>query len=104
MLAAIASFVKSCPRNPLAPCLFIAPCPSRPKPSFQPDSLVEFIPLQLATLVDAAPVGEDWLHEIKNDGYRTGARLVLPGVHMAKSSENDMRRWLCICPLILHSL
>jgi bifunctional non-homologous end joining protein LigD len=30
---------------------------------------------QLATLVTAAPAGEDWLHEIKLDGYRTIARI-----------------------------
>jgi bifunctional non-homologous end joining protein LigD len=29
-----------------------------------------FIPPQLATLVDAPPQGEGWLHEIKFDGYR----------------------------------
>ena len=26
--------------------------------------------VQLATLADAVPEGEDWLHEIKFDGYR----------------------------------
>ncbi len=30
---------------------------------------------ELATLVDAAPDGDDWLHEIKLDGYRILARL-----------------------------
>jgi bifunctional non-homologous end joining protein LigD len=30
----------------------------------------KFIPPQLATLVDAVPAGNDWLHEIKFDGYR----------------------------------
>ena len=30
---------------------------------------------QLATLVKAAPVGDDWLHELKYDGYRIGLRL-----------------------------
>jgi bifunctional non-homologous end joining protein LigD len=30
---------------------------------------------QLATLVDEAPAGEDWLHEMKFDGYRILARL-----------------------------
>lgn len=30
---------------------------------------------QLATLVDAAPAGDEWLHEIKFDGYRMIARL-----------------------------
>ncbi|MBP0595581.1 DNA ligase D [Paraburkholderia sp. LEh10] len=30
---------------------------------------------QLATLVDSAPAGEDWLYEIKFDGYRVLARI-----------------------------
>ena len=30
---------------------------------------------QLATLVDKAPAGDEWLHEIKFDGYRILARL-----------------------------
>lgn len=38
-------------------------------------ALPKFVPPQLATLVDAAPVGEDWLHEIKFDGYRILCRL-----------------------------
>jgi bifunctional non-homologous end joining protein LigD len=31
--------------------------------------------VELATLVDAAPPGDDWLHEIKFDGYRMLCRL-----------------------------
>jgi bifunctional non-homologous end joining protein LigD len=31
--------------------------------------------LQLATLVDAAPKGDQWLHEMKFDGYRIAAEL-----------------------------
>ena len=30
---------------------------------------------QLTELVDAAPEGDQWLHEIKFDGYRIHARL-----------------------------
>lgn len=30
---------------------------------------------ELATLVDAAPAGDDWVHEIKLDGYRVLARI-----------------------------
>jgi len=30
----------------------------------------------LASLVEAAPDGPSWLHEIKFDGYRAGARLL----------------------------
>lgn len=33
--------------------------------------LPKFIPTMQPTLVDAAPEGSDWLHEIKYDGYRT---------------------------------
>jgi ATP-dependent DNA ligase len=35
----------------------------------------EWIPPQLTQLVDAAPEGDQWLHEIKFDGYRMHARL-----------------------------
>src|ERR1700739_2468945 len=38
-------------------------------------ALPEWIPPQLAQLVDAAPEGDEWLHEIKFDGYRMHARL-----------------------------
>jgi ATP-dependent DNA ligase len=37
--------------------------------------LPEWVPPQLTQLVDAAPEGDDWLHEIKFDGYRMHARL-----------------------------
>jgi bifunctional non-homologous end joining protein LigD len=40
--------------------------PSAPLPPYAP---------QLATLVKAAPQGDVWLHELKYDGYRIGARL-----------------------------
>src|SRR6185437_14928520 len=36
----------------------------------------EFRPPQLALLVDKAPAGKDWVHEIKFDGYRTQAQIV----------------------------
>jgi DNA ligase D-like protein (predicted ligase) len=38
-------------------------------------SLTEWIRPQLTQLVDAAPDGPEWLHEIKFDGYRMHARL-----------------------------
>ena len=33
-------------------------------------AMPEFVPPQLATLVDKPPSGEEWLHELKFDGYR----------------------------------
>src|SRR5215831_225582 len=38
-------------------------------------ALPDFIPPELATLVDKAPEGDRWLHEIKLDGYRIACRL-----------------------------
>ena len=35
---------------------------------------LSFIDFQLPTLVDDPPEGDDWIHEIKYDGYRTAAR------------------------------
>jgi ATP-dependent DNA ligase len=40
-----------------------------------PPALLQWIRPQLTQLVDAAPDGPDWLHEIKYDGYRMHARL-----------------------------
>ncbi len=38
-------------------------------------SLPDFVPPQLTTLVQTAPEGDAWLHEIKLDGYRVLARI-----------------------------
>ncbi|GAA3766562.1 DNA ligase D [Terriglobus aquaticus] len=38
------------------------------------ESLPEFLKPQLATEVEDPPAGEDWLHELKLDGYRMQAR------------------------------
>ena len=39
-------------------------------PGVQKAPMPEFIPPQLATLVDKPPSGEAWFHELKLDGYR----------------------------------
>jgi ATP-dependent DNA ligase len=38
-------------------------------------ALLDWIRPQLTELVDAAPHGDDWLHEIKYNGYRMHERL-----------------------------
>ncbi|HTI88562.1 MAG TPA: DNA ligase D [Alphaproteobacteria bacterium] len=38
-------------------------------------ALPDFVPPELATLVDAPPVGGRWIHEVKLDGYRFYARI-----------------------------
>ena len=37
--------------------------------------LPEIMPFQLATLTDQSPVGDEWLHEIKLDGFRMQCRI-----------------------------
>jgi bifunctional non-homologous end joining protein LigD len=44
-------------------------------PGARPAALPKFVPPELATLVDQAPSGEGWLHEMKYDGYRILARI-----------------------------
>jgi bifunctional non-homologous end joining protein LigD len=39
------------------------------------DTLASFLEPELALLVDEAPGGDDWLHEIKFDGYRALCRI-----------------------------
>jgi ATP-dependent DNA ligase len=41
----------------------------------KPAPLRDRVAPQLTQLVDAAPHGDKWLHEIKFDGYRMHARL-----------------------------
>jgi bifunctional non-homologous end joining protein LigD len=62
--------------------------PPRTK-SGKPSPLPDFIPPELATLVDQAPAGDDWLHEIKLDGYRTAARIEAGKVRMLTRSGLD---------------
>ena len=61
----------------------------------------KFISPQLATLVDKPPEGQDWLHEIKYDGYRilafkNGSNVVL------KSRTN--KDWSTDFPSIVHAV
>jgi len=53
----------------------------------QPD----WVAPQLTQLVDAAPDGDGWLHEIKYDGYRMHARS-LP-------TAATRRRWCSSCSI-----
>src|SRR5690625_4670684 len=73
-----------------------APESAAEKPSRQRDAakLPAFVAPQLASLADKAPEGEDWLHEIKYDGYRllaavSGGRVVL----YTRSGQDWTRRF-----------
>src|SRR6201988_2729545 len=55
-------------------------------------ALPEWIPPQLTQLVDAAPEGDEWLHEIKFDGYRMHARLDRGTVRLLTRTGLDWTR------------
>jgi bifunctional non-homologous end joining protein LigD len=60
---------------------------ARPRvdPAFPPT----WIKPQLAKLVEKAPDGPDWLHELKLDGYRMHARLDAGRVQILTRRGND---------------
>src|SRR5712671_4747551 len=67
------------------------------EPAFPP----AWIKPQLAKLVERAPDGPDWLHEIKFDGYRMHARLDAGRVQILTRRGND---WTDKYPAIAKSI
>ena len=69
---------------------------SPPAPGAVPDDgAPSFVSPQLATLAKAAPRGDDWLHELKLDGYRL--IVVADGADTALYSRNH-KRWTAKLP------
>ncbi|MFO0901040.1 MAG: DNA ligase D [Pirellulales bacterium] len=63
---------------------------AKPKGGLGPRrALPDFVPPQLATLVATPPVGEQWLHEIKLDGYRMLCRLAHGKAQFLSRSGQD---------------
>jgi bifunctional non-homologous end joining protein LigD len=65
-----------------------------------PATLPKFRPPQLATLVDAVPGGNDWMHEIKFDGYR--ALIAVAGARVAVYTRNGLDWTDKFTPLVRH--
>ncbi|HVW30280.1 MAG TPA: DNA ligase D [Polyangiaceae bacterium] len=63
--------------------------------------LPDFVQPELATLVDAAPAGAGYLHEIKLDGYRILARIEGGEVRLLSRRGND---WSARLPSIVRAL
>jgi bifunctional non-homologous end joining protein LigD len=56
---------------------------------------------ELATLVDEVPAGDDWVHEIKFDGYRMMAQVVRGSVKLLTRSGKD---WTARMPTLQAAL
>jgi bifunctional non-homologous end joining protein LigD len=62
---------------------------SEPAPRSRHSRLPDFVPPSLATLYDAPPRDDAWLHEIKFDGYRIEARLDRGKVRLLTRKQLD---------------
>ena len=71
-------------RKPRPPAL--AP---QDEPGARRGRLPKFVPPQLANVAVKAPAGEEWLHELKFDGYRILARLEDGQVRLMSRNEHD---------------
>jgi bifunctional non-homologous end joining protein LigD len=56
---------------------------------------------QLATLVKDAPLGDEWLHEVKYDGYRIGARVRNGRVALYSRNGKD---WTAAFPKVVEGV
>ena len=70
------------------------PAKKPPKAQKRPPAFPDFQSLQpqLATLVDRAPAGADWVYELKLDGYRMLARLDGGKVSLRSRNNRDWSR------------
>jgi len=71
----------------------VRPTPASPSvaevPGARRAALPKFLPPQLATLVSKAPTGDEWLHEMKFDGYRILGRLDHGRVRLLSRNARD---------------
>src|SRR5215208_5258594 len=58
-------------------------------PGARKAAMPEFVPPPLATLVDKPPPGDQWLHELKFDGYRLLCHLERGHVRLWTRNQKD---------------
>ena len=78
-----------------------APTPAAPTPKGRKAALPATLSPMLATLVKAPPAGDDWIHEVKYDGYRMLARIDAGRVRLYSRNGND---WTDTFPDVVRDL
>lgn len=58
-------------------------------PGARKTAMPEFVPPQLATLVEKPPAGDEWFHELKLDGYRLLCHIEGKQVRFWTRNQND---------------
>jgi bifunctional non-homologous end joining protein LigD len=94
--AAIATRTKATKAPKAAPAAL-----PRKRPAARSAPIPEHVEFQLATLSSAAPVGDDWLHEIKLDGYRAQATFDRGRVRIRTRRGHD---WTDRFPVVARAL
>jgi bifunctional non-homologous end joining protein LigD len=75
--------------------------PKREAQGAKTGALPKTVKPQLATLVDAAPESDDWVHEMKFDGYRIVARLEGGKVRLESRNGKD---WTAAFPGVVRAV
>ena len=70
-------------------------------PGARKTAMPEFVPPQLATLVEKPPPGDEWFHELKLDGYRLLGHLNNGQVRFWTRNQND---WTAKFPALSKAL
>src|SRR3954453_13165090 len=73
------------------PCVVQRPAPQPVKRSLAERNapLPSFVPFQLSKPVEKPPAGDQWVHEIKLDGFRMAARIEDGRVQLLKRTGLD---------------
>jgi len=72
-----------------------------PLPGAKKAPMPGYVPPMLTTLVDAPPAGEDWMHEIKYDGYRMVVRIERGRARLFSRNEKE---WTASFPSLVKAL
>jgi bifunctional non-homologous end joining protein LigD len=72
-----------------------------PVPGAKTAPIPDYVPPMLTTLVDKPPAGDDWIHEVKYDGYRMVVRIERGRARLFSRNEKE---WTSTFPAVAKDL